>query len=74
MNEKKIEGTYYCIDGIVVTQCSVCDIVSDSEGKQVKKLIKRISKRNKHPNTVKVTISVESENGQGKENTCTKNY
>ncbi len=59
MNEKRIEGAYYCIDGIVVTQCSVCDIVNDSEGKQIEKLIKRISKRNKHPNTVKVTISLE---------------
>lgn len=56
---KKIEGSYACHDGIVVTQASVWDIVSDSEDKQIERLIKRISKRNKNPNTVKVTISLE---------------
>ena len=60
----KIEGTYWCHDGLVVTQCSVWNIVNDSEEKQIKRLIKGISKRNKHPNTVKVTISLEIEENE----------
>ncbi len=65
---KKVEGTYCCYDGLIVTQLSVWDIVNNSEDVQIKRLLKRISKRSKHPNTVKVTFSVETENEQGKEN------
>lgn len=57
----KIEGCYSCYGGILVTQCSVWDIVDDREEKQIKKIIKRISKRNKQLTTVKVTISLEME-------------
>ncbi len=65
---KKIEGSYSCYDGLIVTQLSVWGIVNNSEDVQIKRLLKRISKRSKHPNTVKVTFSVETENEQEKEN------
>lgn len=47
---KKIEGTYHCHDGVVAIQASVWDIVTDSEDKKIRNLIKRISKRSKNPN------------------------
>lgn len=65
---KKIEGSYSCYDGLIVTQLSVWGIVNNSEDVQIKRLLKRISKRSKHPNTVKVTFSVETENEQENEN------
>lgn len=58
---KKIEGSYSCYGGAIVTQCSVWDIVNDSEEKQLKKIIRRISKRNKHQCIVTVKIFVERE-------------
>ena len=65
---KKVEGTYCCYDGLIVTQLSVWGIVNNTGDVQIKRLPNRISKRNKHPNTVKVTFSVETENEQEKEN------
>lgn len=57
----KIEGSYYCYNnGYIVTQCSIWDILNDRECEQIKKLIRKISKRNR--SNVTITISVEGEN------------
>lgn len=59
---KKIEGTYYCHRGIIITQASVLDILNSKEDDQIKKLIKRINRRNKKDcNVVKVTFSLTKE-------------
>lgn len=57
---KKVEGSYWCNnDGPVVFQCSVWDILNESEGKKMLKLIQKISRRNK--GSVEVTVSLEKE-------------
>ena len=57
----RIEGSYESINGCLFTQCSIWDIVTNREEKQIKKIIARISKKNNHKCIVNVVFSVEME-------------